>query len=462
MSIFIKPEIPDSPNIILVGERPGREKAKEGRPFVGPAGKLLRTIIAKTGARPIILNAVNTYAEEKPTTDEINVERDNILVPLFNKYSNLPIVALGAYAAQAVYKGKRGEGSMAGQALWLHGRPVLFTYHPSYWFYTKPFPKDDRILEHIEIHIAAALRPEYKPKYIEGRLPKDVSQIVIDVETDSTDYPWYGSQLRLVGIQPLGFLPYSIRVESLTNEDIQRLNRETTLVVGHDLRYDLVHLAYIGITFDRASFHDTLIYDRYVHGGELAHDLKFLAKKRLSFPAYEAKAEQWWEDGYATKAMPPEIINPYNAGDLYAAEGLYSLQKKKLPLFDMDMDYLRVAVEMTMNGLYFSLRKMQMIGKEVLNDKNSLEKRFKRIAGVGADFNPRSPKQLRSLFARQGIPVRDTREDTIIAIRDKHPMIQVLLDYKKEEKFYNTGVQGLIKRIDESGLIHSSFGVTET
>ncbi len=463
--IRIEPEIPDQPNIILIGERPGREELAQGRPFVGPAGQLLRKIVVKTGARPVIVNAVNTYSEEKPTTDEINYERESILIPLFERFHSLPIVALGAYAAQAVYKGKRGEGSMAGKALWLHGRPVLFTYHPSYWFYTKPFPKDDRILEHIEIHIATALRGEHRPKYLEGRLPKDVNEIVVDTENDSEEYPWYNSQTRIVGIMPVGFIPYIVRADQLTDEDKHRLATDTRRVIGHNLLYDLLHLASQGISFPLAELHDTLIYDRYVHGGELdhGHDLKFLGKKRLLMPAWETKARQWWEDGGTTKDMPQEIIYPYNAGDLYATEGLYNLQRLKLPLFDLDMDYLKnVVLPMVQNGLYISKRKMQMIGKEVLNEKNRLESKFKRVARVGRDFNPRSPKQLNSLFARSGISVPNTQEDTLTPLKDRYPMIQVLLDYKKEEKFYNTGVEGLVKRITAEGLIHSSFGVTET
>lgn len=469
--IFVKPEIPRKPNIILIGERPGSEEAKAKRPFVGPAGKLLRTIIAKTEARPIILNSVNTYAETKPTTEEINEEREKVLIPLLEKFPSIPVLALGAYAAQAIFKGKHGEGSMAGQSLFLHGRPVLFTYHPSYWFYTKPFPKDDRVLEHIEIMLRAALVGEMQINYEEGRLPRNVEEIIVDVETDSNDYPWYGSQLVTVGIQPAGFLPYILRVEELSAADKDRLNRDVKRVIGHNLVFDLVHLRHVGIQFPSATLHDTMTYDRYTHGGELFHDLKFLAKKRLHFGAYEAKARQWWEDGKSTKKdeekkttrnMPREILHPYNAGDLYATEGIYNNQQKRLPQFDLDMDYIKYAVQMTMNGIYVSRRKLQMIGKEVLHEKDKLESKFKRIAGVGKDFNPRSPDQLRSLFTRQNIIVSNTKEDTLIAVKDKHPMIQVLLDYKNQETLYGRGVVGLRKRIDENGLVHSTFGTTET
>jgi uracil-DNA glycosylase family 4 len=47
--------------IVLVGEAPGREEIKAGRPFVGPAGRVLSEALAEAGLTPgdlFITNAV--------------------------------------------------------------------------------------------------------------------------------------------------------------------------------------------------------------------------------------------------------------------------------------------------------------------------------------------------------------------------------------------------------------------
>src|SRR5262252_5040879 len=40
---------PQSASIVVVGEAPGYREAKEGKPFVGPSGRLLDTVLAHYG-----------------------------------------------------------------------------------------------------------------------------------------------------------------------------------------------------------------------------------------------------------------------------------------------------------------------------------------------------------------------------------------------------------------------------
>jgi uracil-DNA glycosylase len=99
--------------IMLVGEAPGDQEDLEGRPFVGPAGKLLDTALNEAGIRredTYVTNAVKHFKWEprgkrrihkKPNAAEIAACR-HWLDAEIERVQPLVIVCLGATAAQAL------------------------------------------------------------------------------------------------------------------------------------------------------------------------------------------------------------------------------------------------------------------------------------------------------------------------------------------------------------------------
>lgn len=60
----------------VLGEAPGRAEDKAGRPFVGPAGQLLRRLLAEAGIDPDALawlNTVSCYPDRTPTAAEVKI-----------------------------------------------------------------------------------------------------------------------------------------------------------------------------------------------------------------------------------------------------------------------------------------------------------------------------------------------------------------------------------------------------
>lgn len=89
---------------------------------------------------------------------------------------------------------------------------------------------------------------------------------------------------------------------------------------------------------------------------------------------------------------------------------------------------------------------------------------------AGGQFNINSPMQLGNvLFEKLGLPHGkktqrgySTNADVLESLRDKHPIIDCILDYRKLAKLKNTYVDGLIKVVGEDGRVHSIFKQTET
>lgn len=67
--------------IMIVGEAPGRVEDAEGRPFIGPAGKLLWKELDRVGvhrADTLVANAVSCYPHGTPTEGQIYACRGNL------------------------------------------------------------------------------------------------------------------------------------------------------------------------------------------------------------------------------------------------------------------------------------------------------------------------------------------------------------------------------------------------
>lgn len=128
---------------MLVGEQPGDHEDQEGKPFIGPAGRLLREVMSKAGIdlHDIYLtNAVKHFKWEprgkrrlhaKPNSREINACKPWLEAEIDVIQPKI-IVCLGATAAQALLgSGFRLIASRGEVQHYAESFPVLATYHPS-------------------------------------------------------------------------------------------------------------------------------------------------------------------------------------------------------------------------------------------------------------------------------------------------------------------------------------------
>jgi DNA polymerase len=129
--------------IMMIGEQPGDHEDKEGRPFVGPAGKLLDKCLEEAEIdrnKVYVTNTVKHFKWEprgklrihkKPNMEEIHACRPWLEAELETVQPKL-IVCLGAVAAQSLL----GASFKITQA---HGKlqeakgfpPIIATFHPS-------------------------------------------------------------------------------------------------------------------------------------------------------------------------------------------------------------------------------------------------------------------------------------------------------------------------------------------
>lgn len=128
--------------MVLVGEQPGQEEDLAGRPFVGPAGRLLDHALAQAGVsreRIYLTNAVKHFKWEPRGTRRMHKtpaqrEIEACEIWLQDELARIRprvVVALGATAGRALLGGPVTISMLRGRAIERDQYAVLVTYHPS-------------------------------------------------------------------------------------------------------------------------------------------------------------------------------------------------------------------------------------------------------------------------------------------------------------------------------------------
>jgi DNA polymerase len=117
---------------VLVGEAPGAEEVKQGRPFVGRSGQLLFTMLAEVGVQRRMCYVTNVVlyrppGNRTPETFEVASSRRRLAAEILAVKPGL-VITLGATALRAV--APRG-----GRVSEIHGQlsGISFSEHPDSW-----------------------------------------------------------------------------------------------------------------------------------------------------------------------------------------------------------------------------------------------------------------------------------------------------------------------------------------
>jgi len=179
---------------------------------------------------------------------------------------------------------------------------------------------------------------------------------------------------------------------------------------------------------------------------------------------------------YSLQAMAEERNIPWESGAMAAA--LMSLAKAQEA--DVRRDELETILYEIELPLAFVLRDMEDWGAYTDRDAlAALGAQYERRIGelldeihaiAGDDLNPNSPKQLSVyLFETLGLSGGkktktgfSTNVETLEAIADQHPVIPLILEYRKYFKLKSTYIDALLRLRDGEGRVHTSFDQVAT
>jgi uracil-DNA glycosylase len=126
--------------VMLIGEAPGRDEDREGRPFVGRAGQLLTRMLAAIGLARSEVYIANVIPWRPPGNRTPTPQEAQTCLPFLHRQIELAepemLVLLGGAAASALTGAKGGVTKTRGR--WFEVKtpnrtiPALVTLHPAY------------------------------------------------------------------------------------------------------------------------------------------------------------------------------------------------------------------------------------------------------------------------------------------------------------------------------------------
>ena len=136
--------------------------------------------------------------------------------------------------------------------------------------------------------------------------------------------------------------------------------------------------------------------------------------------------------------------------------------------YEIELPLCPVLAEMEREGFLVDKDALRRFGESLIGTIDALQKSIWGLAGE--EFNIGSPKQLGAvLFDKLLLPAGkktktgwSTNADVLEKLRDKHPIINEILEYRMLTKLKSTYADGLLKVIGPDGRIHTSFMMTVT
>jgi uracil-DNA glycosylase family 4 len=430
----------------IVGQNPGRVEEVFKRPFMGESGKKLNEWLKEVRLERkafYITNAVkySTPKDRLPTDAEIREARPELIEELGRVKPKL-ILAMGAAALKSLV-GKGDVGDNRNKDLRLHrdfgfDARVIGTYHPAAFLrnagYLGAIKEDLR-------ELARAIRGEY-------------TQITIDYAVDqlpevSPTVPWYldvetsAGELILVGMKQPGGLCYLFTPKMF--DVATGLLRKALRIIAWQASYDLGEIERVlGLRVGERPVDDPMLMV-YILNEEQKQGLKDNAMRLLGVESWEHGIRDRLKRG---DPVDPDDLYKYNAKDLTYME----LVHKEL---ERDMNeqqygwgvYQEILIpcipmfhEMKKRGVYVSEDNIHRARILCATKREAARQKVHAILG---DINLNSYKQLgRKLFVDLGLPVVEytktgqpsTAEVPLKKIRDRHPVVQDILDYREANK----------------------------
>lgn len=250
------------------------------------------------------------------------------------------------------------------------------------------------------------------------------------------------------------------------------------LKTGQNIKYDMLMLRQYGVEVKGPLF-DTMLA-HYLLQPEWKHNLDYLCETYLGYRKIptENLIGPRGRQQITMRSVDPRKLMDYACED---ADLTFQLKQFLDPLLgqnkvdqlfhELEMPLVPVLTDMEYTGVRIDTRALNDYAGELRGQIIALEEEI--IALAGEEFNISSPKQLGDiLFEKLKIDPNakktktgqySTNEEVLVQLRDRHPMVEKILDYRGLKKLLNTYVEILPTLINaRTGKIHTSYNQAVT
>lgn len=276
---------------------------------------------------------------------------------------------------------------------------------------------------------------------------------------------------------PLGHVgAQNLPVETVISQIREPLTNPHIKKIGHNIKYDYLILARLGLEVSPLSF-DTMLAEWLVDVGSRNLGLKNLALARLNeeMTRIETLIGPKGKNQLSMAQVPVEAAAPYAAADAETCLRLMPQLEAELKrdglvglMNDIEMPLVSVLSAMEMAGVRLDVDFFHQFGKELAARMVEIEKDV--YAQVGRAFNLNSTQQLSDvLFKELKLTPPDrgrktasghysTAADVLDEMRGQHPVLDLILENRELAKLKSTYVDALPLAVNpKTGRVHTSY-----
>jgi DNA polymerase-1 len=493
---------PYNAKLIIVGEAPGEQEEKQGIPFIGKSGQLLDGLLSKVGINRDECFITNVVAC-RPTDDKgnnISPSSDMIkccevrLNRELDKVKAKLVLLLGNTAIKKFLGVRYNLQNSEGIPFKQNGRIYVPTYHPAALLRD---PSKIKIVEQTLEKVVNWLdKDPYDWSFEEYKLLFDKNGILKYLDLLSTKPLWccdietsditFDSVIFTIAFssgdltfgfpfrKPDGSMYWSDQDFDTIVSKLKEVFANDSGKVFHNALFDLTFLKKeLGIECKNLCG-DTLIMAYLLDENAQRYGLKSIVWKYLGKGGYEsdytALADEDRPGGVDTT-----VVLKYNCADAHATYLLYQKLIELLPdnlkklHLKLNIPTIYMLVDTRVKGIKVDIDYVKKLTDKFNQDLVDIESRIYEMAGE--TFNVNSTRDLsRILYQKLKLPVFYKTEKgnpatdtfTLENLRNYHPIINLILDYRKKKKLLSTYFVNFIELCDSNGRLHTDYSLTGT
>ncbi|NUU94850.1 DNA polymerase I [Marinitoga sp. 1135] len=309
---------------------------------------------------------------------------------------------------------------------------------------------------------------------------KDANPVSFDLETTAVDP--YRAEILGIALSTEPGIGYYIDISKLEKKEKLEILKKIWLIlkekdlIGQNLKYDLSIMKVNGFEIKNPYF-DTMIAAYLVSPDSRRFNMDDLAKKYLDYETikYDDIVKKDTLFANTLKDVDPEKVAEYSGEDADITLRLFYVLKPRIYEFQLEKvmeeienPLIPVLAKMELNGVFFDIPYLKELEKEYKNITKNILNEIQEIAGYSV--NPNSPKQIRELlFEKLGIKPKkktkggqySTNAQVLEELKNEHPVIKLILEYRKYQKLLSTYIQAIPKLVNPvTGRVHTSFNQT--
>jgi uracil-DNA glycosylase family 4 len=498
---FVGSDGPERANVAFIGEAPGLGEVHQGRPFLGPSGRLLAEVLRHHGIKrneSFLSNACLCRPPENatPPAAAIKACRPRLLAELQQRGVE-NVVALGNSAAQSLLATSDGvtklRTGLGRPSPYLDGVRVISTFHPAACLRAGDF------FPHLVTDVGKLnVKPRewQKPSYtvIDNRNDGvavlellgqiESPYIVIDIETDTEkdtafDHP-NNYELLCIGICYERGKVVIIERNALKEPDVlEALGKylRSRRLIAQNGKYDASGLYPVIGNID--IWFDTMIASYVCDERPGIHGLGHQGVEILGTPDWKYALEKYNPKNLGYGVIPVDELDEYNAYDCATTFELaeYWMERLEKEGLRHVHDFLVAAANelkfVELNGMAVDIKYNTELMTSYLDSIAAVRAELVTIIGDPdwTNFNPNSPKQVKEVLEEvYGVTVSGTDKDVLADLLERATVAgkaglaafcSTLLRHRGEAKLYGTYIKGIRKRLYR-GRVYPNFLVHGT